>query len=84
MIALTRRRQASRQQPAAAPVDVEAIRRHFAFPGAGRVVTNNAASTQPPRELLALYRSLAPEYENVHRWSHSTSPAATRPASPRR
>ena len=32
--------------------DVEAIRRHFVFPRTGRVVTNNAASTQPPRELL--------------------------------
>jgi hypothetical protein len=37
------------------PVDVRAIRRHFAFPELGRIVTNNAASTQPPRELLALY-----------------------------
>ena len=33
--------------------------RHFEFPRAGRVVTNNAASTQPPRELLELYRELA-------------------------
>ena len=41
-------------------LDVEAIRKHFVFPRAGRIVTNNAASTQPPRELLALYRSLSP------------------------
>ncbi len=47
--------------------DVEAVRAHFAFPERGRVVTNNAASTQPPRELVALYASLAPGYENVHR-----------------
>jgi len=47
-------------------LDVRAIRRHFAFPGTGRVVTDNAASTQPPRELTGLYRSLAPRYENVH------------------
>ena len=33
-------------------VDVQAIRRHFVFPGVGRVVMNNAASTQPPGELL--------------------------------
>jgi cysteine desulfurase/selenocysteine lyase len=33
------------------PVDVRAIRRHFTFPQLGRIVTNNAASTQPPREL---------------------------------
>jgi cysteine desulfurase / selenocysteine lyase len=49
------------------PVDVDAVRRHFAFPRLGRIVTNNAASTQPPRELVALYQSLAPGYENVHR-----------------
>ena len=35
-------------------LDVAAIRQHFAFPATGRIVTNNAASTQPPRELLAL------------------------------
>lgn len=68
MITMTRRRWGSRREPAApapGPVDVGAIRGHFEFPAAGRVVTNNAASTQPPRELLALYRSLAPAYENV-------------------
>jgi cysteine desulfurase/selenocysteine lyase len=51
------------------------IRSHFAFPATGRVVTNNAASTQPPCELLDLYRSLAPWYENVHR---GQSPASQR------
>jgi cysteine desulfurase/selenocysteine lyase len=59
------------------PVDVRAIRGHFAFPGAGRVVTNNAASTQPPRELVALYQSLAPGYENVHRGQSGASQAMT-------
>ena len=43
-----------------APLDIRAVRRHFAFPELGRIVTNNAASTQPPRELLELYQSLAP------------------------
>ena len=62
---------------ASAPVDVQAIRRHFAFPRLGRIVTNNAASTQPPRELLALYQSLAPGYENVHRGQSSASQAMT-------
>jgi cysteine desulfurase / selenocysteine lyase len=56
-----------------APVDVHAIRRHFAFPRTGRIVTNNAASTQPPHELVALYQSLAPGYENVHRGQSSAS-----------
>jgi cysteine desulfurase/selenocysteine lyase len=59
------------------PVDVQAIRRHFAFPGTGRIVTNNAASTQPPHELLALYRSLGPGYENVHRGQSTASQAMT-------
>jgi cysteine desulfurase / selenocysteine lyase len=48
-------------------VEVHSVRRHFAFPESGRIVTNNAASTQPPVELLALYRSLGSGYENVHR-----------------
>jgi cysteine desulfurase / selenocysteine lyase len=55
------------------PLDVKAIRKHFAFPEHGRIVTNNAASTQPPRELLALQASLAPGYENVHRGQSSAS-----------
>src|SRR6476469_9769701 len=58
-------------------LDVRAIRRHFAFPKAGRIVTNNAASTQPPDELLALYQSLAPGYENVHRGQSNASQAMT-------
>src|SRR3984957_13932211 len=55
------------------PLDVRAVRGHFTFPELGRVVTNNAASTQPPRELVALYQSLAPGYENVHRGQSSAS-----------
>jgi cysteine desulfurase/selenocysteine lyase len=46
---------------------VDEIRKHFAFPALGRVVTNNAASTQSPRELLDLLQALAGEYDNVHR-----------------
>jgi cysteine desulfurase/selenocysteine lyase len=34
--------------------DVEAIRSHFVFAPTGRIATNNAASTQVPRELLEL------------------------------
>jgi cysteine desulfurase/selenocysteine lyase len=59
------------------PLDVWAIRRHFTFPERGRIVTNNAASTQPPAELVALYRSLAPGYENVHRGQSSASQTMT-------
>jgi cysteine desulfurase / selenocysteine lyase len=49
------------------PVDVERVRAAFDFPGTGRVVTNNAATTQPPRRLLDLHRRLTLDYENVHR-----------------
>ena len=59
------------------PLDVRAIRGHFVFPRLGRIVTNNAASTQPPAELLELYASLGPGYENVHRGQSSASQAMT-------
>src|SRR6266566_6227377 len=59
------------------PVDVRAIRKHFVFAKLGRVVTNNAASTQPPEELLELYGSLGPGYENVHRAQSGASQAMT-------
>jgi len=59
------------------PLDVEAIRSHFFFPERGRIVTNNAASTQPPRELVQLYQDLAPGYENVHRGQSDASQAMT-------
>ena len=59
------------------PLDVEAVRGHFTFPELSRIVTNNAASTQPPRELVALYRSLAPGYENVHRGQSTASQRMT-------
>lgn len=58
--------------------NIAAVRAHFDFSERGRIVTNNAASTQPPRELTELYRSLAPGYENVHRGQSSASQAMTR------
>src|SRR5215467_12952614 len=63
--------------PAPETIDVRAVRRHFLFPGRARIALNNAASTQPPRELLALYASLGPDYENVHRGQSSASAAMT-------
>jgi cysteine desulfurase/selenocysteine lyase len=57
--------------------DVQAIRRHFVFPQAGRVITNNAASTQPPRELLTLHHALAYDYDNVHRGQSDASQRTT-------
>lgn len=65
------------EQPQRRPFDVDRVRRHFLFPATGRVVTNNAASTQPPRELLDLFRALAPEYENVHRGQSAASQTTT-------
>jgi cysteine desulfurase/selenocysteine lyase len=56
---------------------VQAIRRHFVFPQAGRIVTNNAASTQPPRKLLTLYHALAYDYDNVHRGQSNASQRTT-------
>ncbi len=40
-------------------------------------MTNNAATTQPPRELLDLYRELVPGYENVHRGQSAASRRTT-------
>ncbi|WP_433375698.1 aminotransferase class V-fold PLP-dependent enzyme [Actinoplanes sp. CA-142083] len=58
-------------------LDATRIRSHFDFPAAGRVVTNNAASTQPPRELIGLLRNLTPWYENVHRGQSAASRRTT-------
>ena len=58
-------------------LDVAGIREHFEFPRHGRIVTNNAASTQPPRELVDLYRALTPWYENVHRGQSTASQRTT-------
>jgi cysteine desulfurase/selenocysteine lyase len=63
--------------PSATDLDVPGIRSHFDFVRTGRVVTNNAASTQPPRELIDLYRRLTPWYENVHRGQSTASRRTT-------
>src|SRR6478735_9424562 len=57
--------------------DIARIREQFDFDRSGRVVTNNAASTQPPRQLLDLHRSLTPFYENVHRGQSDASKYTT-------
>ncbi len=59
-------------------LDVNSIRQHFLFPEGSRTVTNNAASTQPPRELLNLYYELAKNYENVHRGQSDASQQTTK------
>ncbi len=58
-------------------LDAHRIRSHFAFAETDRVVTNNAASTQPPRELVDLYAGLVPDYENVHRGQSQSSKTTT-------
>ena len=58
-------------------LDVDRIRSHFDFPATGRVVTNNAATTQTPRELVDLYRRLSPWYESVHRGQSTASQQMT-------
>jgi cysteine desulfurase/selenocysteine lyase len=47
--------------------NVRDIRKHFFFRQDRRTVTNNAATTQVPSDLLRLHASLARKYENVHR-----------------
>jgi cysteine desulfurase/selenocysteine lyase len=54
-------------------LDVARIRSHFGFPETGRVETNNAATTQPPRELTQLFARLGPMYESVHRGQSTAS-----------
>jgi cysteine desulfurase / selenocysteine lyase len=66
-----------RVDPSAPALDVDGIRSHFDFPDLGRVVTNNAASTQPPRELGALMVELTKGYENVHRGQSAASQRMT-------
>ena len=64
---------APKQQRPVPRYDVERVRSHFDFPGTGRVVTNNAATSQTPRELIDLYRTLSPWYESIHRGQSAAS-----------
>lgn len=57
--------------------DLDRIRSQFDLVRTGRIVTNNAASTQPPGQLLDLYRDLIPWYENVHRGQSTASRLTT-------
>ena len=59
------------------PVDVERIRDHFDFVGRDRIVTNNAATTQSPRQLVELLAELVPGYESVHRGRSSAARVMT-------
>jgi hypothetical protein len=68
-----------REPRATTGFDVDRMRSHFDFPATGRVVTNNAATTQTPRELVDLYRRLSPWYESVHRGQSAASQQMTAP-----
>jgi cysteine desulfurase/selenocysteine lyase len=70
---------ARRPQPKRPPtqLDVARMRSHFDFAHTGRVVTNNAATSQTPRELIDLYRRLTPWYEGVHRGQSTASQRIT-------
>jgi cysteine desulfurase/selenocysteine lyase len=70
-------RQGRRAAEGGGGFDVDRLRSHFDFPGTGRVVTNNAATTQTPRELVDLYRRLAPWYESIHRGQSAASQRMT-------
>lgn len=43
------------------------IRKYFPAIKSGRIVSNNAASTQTPAQLLDLLKKLSVKYDNVHR-----------------
>ncbi|WP_082569216.1 aminotransferase class V-fold PLP-dependent enzyme [Microbacterium sp. Root180] len=53
--------------------ELELIRSQFAFGLRERIVTNNAASTQPPLAVWELLRDLSETYENVHRGQSDAS-----------
>lgn len=53
--------------------ELELIRSQFAFGLRERVVTNNAASTQPPLAVWELLQDLSESYENVHRGQSDAS-----------
>ncbi len=57
--------------------DIDGLRRQFPAIRSGRIVTNNAASTQIPEELLRLQKDLALTYENVHRGQSAASVETT-------
>ncbi len=54
-------------------LDTKKIRKFFPAIRAGRIVSNNAASTQIPVQLLDLLKKLAAQYDNVHRGQSRSS-----------
>jgi cysteine desulfurase/selenocysteine lyase len=58
-------------------LDTKRIRKSFPAIKSGRLVSNNAASTQIPIQLLDLMKELAVNYDNVHRGQSESSKATT-------
>lgn len=58
-------------------LNTKRIRKSFPAIKSGRLVSNNAASTQIPIQLLDLLRDLAAGYENVHRGQSQASISMT-------
>jgi len=59
-------------------IETQKIRKFFSAIKAGRIISNNAASTQIPIQLLDLLKKLAPQYDNVHRGQSDASLATTK------
>lgn len=54
-------------------IDTQKIRKFFPAIESGRIVSNNAASTQVPIQLLDLLKKLVVQYDNVHRGQSQSS-----------
>ncbi|MDD4333454.1 MAG: aminotransferase class V-fold PLP-dependent enzyme, partial [Patescibacteria group bacterium] len=54
-------------------INTKKIRKFFPAIKAGRIVSNNAASTQVPIQLLDLLKKLVVQYDNVHRGQSRSS-----------
>lgn len=54
-------------------MNTKRIRRYFPAIKAGRIVSNNAASTQIPIQLIDLLKKLTVQYDNVHRGQSRSS-----------
>jgi len=54
-------------------IQAQKIRKFFPAIKAGRVISNNAASTQIPIQLLDLLKKLTVQYDNVHRGQSQSS-----------
>ena len=58
-------------------IETKKIRKFFPAINSGRTVSNNAASTQVPVQLLDLFKKLIVQYDNVHRGQSKASMITT-------